>query len=76
MPNRILVTYVSRTGSTAEVAEAIARTLTESGANVGVISMNDVKDLSQYQAVVAGMPSAVRNGSPTQHNSSRLIGPH
>jgi menaquinone-dependent protoporphyrinogen oxidase len=56
--NRILVTYASRTGSTAEVAEAIGKTLSEGGLQVDVISMNEVKDLSPYQAVVAG--SAIR----------------
>ena len=58
MSNRILVTYASRTGSTAEVAEVIGKTLSEGGARVDVIPMNDVKDLSPYQAVVAG--SAIR----------------
>jgi menaquinone-dependent protoporphyrinogen oxidase len=56
--NRILVTYASRTGSTAEVAEAIGKTLSKGGMQVDVISMNEVKDLSHYQAVVAG--SAIR----------------
>jgi menaquinone-dependent protoporphyrinogen oxidase len=58
MPNRILVTYASRAGSTAEVAQAIGRTLTEGGAEVDVIPMRNVTDLSVYQAVVAG--SAIR----------------
>src|SRR5512146_423742 len=58
MANKILVTYASRTGSTAEVAEAIARTLTESGAQVDVLPMQAVKDLTPYQAIVAG--SAIR----------------
>jgi menaquinone-dependent protoporphyrinogen oxidase len=56
--NRILVTYASRTGSTAEVAHAIGKTLSEEGAAVDVIAMNEVKDLSPYRAVVAG--SAMR----------------
>ena len=34
MSNKILVTYASRTGSTAGVAEAIGKTLAESGAQV------------------------------------------
>jgi len=58
MSNRILVTYASRAGSTAEVAEAIGKTLSEGGAQVDVLPMNEVKDLSAYQAVVAG--SAIR----------------
>jgi len=60
MSDKILVTYATRTGSTAEVAEAIGKTLTESGALVDVVSMKDVKDLASYRAVVAG--SAIRGG--------------
>ena len=58
MSNKILVTYASRAGSTAGVAEAIGKTLTENGAQVDVLPMKEVKDLSQYRAVVAG--SAIR----------------
>ncbi len=54
MPSKILVTYASRTGSTAEVAEAIGRTLSECGAQVDVLPMQEVKDLAPYQAVIAG----------------------
>jgi menaquinone-dependent protoporphyrinogen oxidase len=58
MTNKILVTYASRTGTTAEVAEAICRSLTESGAEEDVLPMQAVKDLSPYGAIVAG--SAIR----------------
>jgi menaquinone-dependent protoporphyrinogen oxidase len=58
MSDKILVTYASRLGSTAEVAEAIGKTLRESGAEVDVIRMQDVSDLAPYRAVVAG--SAIR----------------
>ena len=58
MANRILVTYASRAGSTAEVAEAIARTLQQDGAQVDVAPMSSAPDLSQYESVVVG--SAVR----------------
>jgi menaquinone-dependent protoporphyrinogen oxidase len=58
MSNKILVTYASRNGSTAGVAEAIGKTLAESGAQVDVLPMKDVKDLSPYHTVVAG--SAIR----------------
>ena len=54
MPNKILVAYASRTGSTAGVAEAIGQTLTDSGAPVEVCRMQDVKDLAAYRAVVIG----------------------
>ncbi len=60
MSNKILVTYASQTGSTAGVAEAIGKTLTEAGAAVDVQPMNQVQDLAPYQAVVAG--SAIHGG--------------
>jgi menaquinone-dependent protoporphyrinogen oxidase len=56
----ILVAYASRAGSTAGVAEAIGRTLAESGLPVEVRRMQDVQDLSAYRAVVAG--SAIQGG--------------
>ena len=51
---KILVTYTSRTGWTVGVAEAIGKILAESGATVDVLPMREVKDLSAYDAVVAG----------------------
>ncbi|MFZ5821467.1 MAG: flavodoxin domain-containing protein [Chloroflexota bacterium] len=61
MNGKILVTYTSRTGWTVGVAEAIASTLTESGFRVDALPMSDVKDLSAYQAVVAG--SGINGGA-------------
>ncbi len=58
MNDRILVTYASRAGSTAGVAEAIGKTLAEKGLKVDVLAMQEVKDLTPYEAVVAG--SAIR----------------
>jgi menaquinone-dependent protoporphyrinogen oxidase len=58
MSNKILVTYASRIGSTAGVAEAIGQTLIETGVEVDVRRMADVTDLTPYGAVVAG--SAIR----------------
>ena len=58
MPNKILITYASRTGSTTGVAKAIGKTLTAHGEEVDVLPMQAIKDLSNYRAVVAG--SAIR----------------
>jgi menaquinone-dependent protoporphyrinogen oxidase len=60
MEDKILVTYASKAGSTAGVAEAIGRCLAEGGAHVDVRPMGEVRDLSSYRAVVAG--SAIRGG--------------
>ncbi len=57
---KILVTYASRYGSTAEVAQAIAAQLCARGEDVDVRSVTDVTDVSPYRAVVVG--SAVRMG--------------
>jgi menaquinone-dependent protoporphyrinogen oxidase len=56
---KILVTYASRLGSTAEVAQAIGKTLSDSSVQMDVLPMQEVKDLSPYRAVVAG--SAIQN---------------
>jgi menaquinone-dependent protoporphyrinogen oxidase len=50
----ILVTYATGTGSTVGVAEAIGKTLLETGVPVEVRPMREVTDLSSYRAVVAG----------------------
>ena len=59
MSDRILVAYASMTGSTVGVAEAIGKTLSESGAEVDVRRVEDVKDVTPYRAIVVG--SAIQN---------------
>ncbi len=54
MSDKILVAYASMTGSTVGVAEAIGKTLVESGAQVDVRRMDEVQDLTPYRAVVIG----------------------
>jgi menaquinone-dependent protoporphyrinogen oxidase len=64
MNDKILVTYASRTGATAGIAEAIGKTLTENGAQVDVLPMQAVKDLASYRAVVAGSAIQAQNWLP------------
>jgi menaquinone-dependent protoporphyrinogen oxidase len=50
----ILLAYASRFGSTQEVAETIASTLSEAGLEVDLQPMPEVKSLDRYDAVVLG----------------------
>lgn len=61
MSEKILVTYATRCGSTAGVAQAIAKTLAEHGALVEVLPVEEASDLSPYQAVIIG--SAIQSGA-------------
>jgi len=54
MQRRILVAYASRTGFTWGVAEAIGRTVSESGMAIDVRPMQNITDISGYHAVIAG----------------------
>jgi menaquinone-dependent protoporphyrinogen oxidase len=56
MNTKILVTYASRAGSTAEIAEAIGKTLRQDGTQVDVLPVKDVRDISPYRAVIVGSP--------------------
>lgn len=53
---RVLVTYATRTGSTAEVAQFIQKQLTENGCTVDLKPLKEIKDLQGYNAVVVGSP--------------------
>ncbi len=54
MDKPILITYASRSGATAGVAEAIAKMLAECGEYVELRPMTEVTDITPYRAVVAG----------------------
>ena len=53
---KILVTYATMAGSTVEVAEVIAEELRATGAQVDLVPIGEVKDLTNYDGVVAGGP--------------------
>jgi len=61
MNNKILVAYASKCGSTAQVAEAIGKTLSEKGLAADVKPLDLVNGLDGYNGVVLG--SAIRYGS-------------
>lgn len=56
MMNRVLVTYATMTGSTAEVAQAVGEELTRGGLQVDVLPLDEIKDIQVYDGVVVGAP--------------------
>jgi len=56
MSDSILVAYATRYGSTQEVAEAVAATMRDSGLEVDLQPMRQVRTLEGYRAVVLGAP--------------------
>ena len=60
MNNHILVCYASGSGSTKEVAEAVADVLAERGARTTVMNVMEVQTLEPYEGVVVG--SSIRAG--------------
>ncbi len=60
MNKTILVTYASKHGATAEIAQKIGETLTQAGYQTALAEAKTVRDLSPYWAVILG--SAVYYG--------------
>ncbi len=56
MSERILVTYATRFGSTAEIAARIGEVLKRDGVVVDVLPVENVRSLRHYSAVVLGSP--------------------
>jgi menaquinone-dependent protoporphyrinogen oxidase len=56
MAGNVLIAYTSRTGSTAEIAQAIGRELEAAGHSVKVAEMKGIDSLEGYRAVVIGTP--------------------
>jgi menaquinone-dependent protoporphyrinogen oxidase len=52
--NKVLVTYATKNGSTAGIADIIGQTLTAEGIDAEVRPAEAVRDVSEYQAVVLG----------------------
>ncbi len=79
MNQKILVTYASRSGSTAGVAKAIGEVLAGHGESVDILPMTEVAVLTPYKAVVAGsavqgqkwLPEAMRFINQRRHELSQ-----
>jgi menaquinone-dependent protoporphyrinogen oxidase len=56
MPDKILVTYATLSGTTVDVAQAIAEEITKVGLQVEVLPIEKVMDLDVYDGVVLGGP--------------------
>ena len=53
---KILVTYATMAGSTAEVAQAVAEEIARGGRQVDILPIGAVTDLEPYEGVVVGGP--------------------
>lgn len=60
MNKQVLITYATKYGATKEIAERIGKTLQDVGLTVDVLPVDEVKNLSDYGAVILG--SAVYAG--------------
>lgn len=67
---RILVTYATRFGSTAEVAAKIDSVLSQAGAVVDLRPVDKVRSLEAYDAVIIGSP--IRGGTWTAEAAAFL----
>jgi menaquinone-dependent protoporphyrinogen oxidase len=54
MGKKILVTYASKYGATAEIARRIGEVLCQAGLPVDVTPVDQVKDINEYAAVILG----------------------
>jgi menaquinone-dependent protoporphyrinogen oxidase len=54
MENQVLVTYASKRGATAEIAERIGAVLRQADLPTEVLPVKQVRDLTAYRAVIVG----------------------
>lgn len=62
MGDKVLVTYASKAGSTADIASVISEALFQAGMEVDQCPMRQVRVVTTYRAVVLG--TAIRRGRP------------
>lgn len=54
MDKHVLVTYASKYGATKEIAEKICKVLSEASISTEMMSVEQVRDIDPYQAVILG----------------------
>lgn len=54
--HRILVSYATMAGSTADVAKAVGEQITNCGLQVDILPLSEVKDIDVYDGMVVGAP--------------------
>ncbi|HNT24013.1 MAG TPA: flavodoxin domain-containing protein, partial [Anaerolineales bacterium] len=53
---KILIAYATLSGSTTEIAQEIAKEISQGGLQVDVLPLSQVKDIGSYTGVVVGAP--------------------
>jgi menaquinone-dependent protoporphyrinogen oxidase len=71
----VLVTFASKHGSTAEIADAIAEVLCECGLEVHCVEARDVESLDGYDAVVLGSAVYIRRWRREARKFLKRFGP-
>lgn len=56
---KVLVSYITHSGTTRDVAEAVAEELAKAGCEAEAVQLDQVKDLSAYDAIVLGAPMII-----------------
>ncbi|MHB8089581.1 MAG: flavodoxin domain-containing protein [Anaerolineaceae bacterium] len=56
---KVLVTYITHSGTTRDVAEAIAEEITKTGFGAQVMELGSVKNTNDFDAVVLGAPMII-----------------
>jgi menaquinone-dependent protoporphyrinogen oxidase len=71
----VLVTFASKHGSTAEIAEAIAEVLRESGLEAHCVEAREVESLDRFDAVVLGSAVYMRRWRREARKFLKRFGP-
>lgn len=72
MITNVLITYATCTGSTRDVAEAIAKTLQTKGLQTSVCPVGQVKNPATYDMVIIGSPLQGKQWLPEAMNFIRM----